>query len=344
MRNHLHRFVRLQAVGVVALMTFLGLAVLALTRSAAAPAGTASAAALAPKATALDIAPTGTASASTAASGAPASSAIDGSASTNWCATEWTGTLTVDLGAVRRLDGFGLTLGSKATTASVSLAYATVAGDWERPRGAQQMSIPAGEPVYLPLSGGGADVRYVQVSVTDNDGTPPCIGALRLFAHDPSSVIPQRGADLSFEQLEDAAGADFTDKGKSGSALHILNAHGLNYVRLRLWVDPPAGYNNLAVDLRMAKRIAAAGDKLYLDIHYSDFWADPQHEDTPAAWQGQDLTQLASTVESYTHDVIAAFAAQGTPVDMVSIGNEIRTGCCGRSAGSTGAPTPDGTT
>jgi hypothetical protein len=270
-------------------MTFLGFAVLTVTRSAAAPVGTASAASLAPDATALDIAPTGTASASTAASGAPASNAIDGSA-------------------------------------SVSLAYASVAGDWERPKAAQQMSVPAAEPVYLPLSGGGADARYVQVSVTDNDGTPPCIGALRLFAHHASSVIPQRGADLSFEQLEEAAGADFTDNGNSGSALQILNSHGLNYVRLPLWVNPPPGYPNLARDLQMAKRIAAAGDRLYLDIHYSDFWADPQHQDIPAAWRGQDLTQLSSTVESYTHDVIAAFAAQGTPVDMVSIGNEIRNG------------------
>ena len=101
MRNHLRGFVRLQAVGAIALMTCLGLAVLALIPSAAAPAGTGKAAALAPNATALDIAPTGSASASTAASGAPASNAIDGSASTNWCATEWTGTLTVDLGAVR---------------------------------------------------------------------------------------------------------------------------------------------------------------------------------------------------------------------------------------------------
>ena len=33
--------------------------------------------------------------------------------------------------------------------------------------------------------------------------------------------------------------------------------------------------------------------KLYLDIHYSDFWADPQHQDTPAAWHGQDLPTLA---------------------------------------------------
>ena len=39
-------------------------------------------------------------------------------------------------------------------------------------------------------------------------------------------------------------------------------------------------------DLQMAKRIGAAGDKLYLDIHYSDFWVDPQHQDIPADWAG----------------------------------------------------------
>jgi hypothetical protein len=50
--------------------------------------------------TSLNIALTGTASASTEASGSPASNAIDGSASTDWCSTEWTGSLTVDLGRV----------------------------------------------------------------------------------------------------------------------------------------------------------------------------------------------------------------------------------------------------
>ena len=162
--------------------------------------------------------------------------------------------------------------------------------------------------------------------MTDNDGTPPCIGEFRLFAPAPISAIPDRGADLSFEPQEEAAGAHFSDGGVPGSPLSILNAHGLNYVRLRLWVNPPPGYSDLASDLRMARRIKAAGDKLYLDIHYSDFWADPTHQDIPVAWQGQDLSQLTTTVQNYTAQVIGAFAAQGTPVDMVSIGNEIRNG------------------
>ncbi len=76
----------------------------------------------------------------------------------------------------------------------------------------------------------------------------------------------------------------------------------------------------------VARAVHAAGMKVYLDIMYSDFWADPQHQIIPAAWQGQDLSQLTQTVQSYTQQVISAFAQQGTPVDMVSIGNEIRNG------------------
>jgi arabinogalactan endo-1,4-beta-galactosidase len=233
--------------------------------------------------------------------------------------------VTVDLGSVRTLDGFGLTLGDTATTALANISAGTDPNSLQPVPDLQQQTPPAGKPVYWPLRGT-LRARYIKIDVTDNDGTPPCIGEFRAFSSTPSSVLPFRGADLSFEPQEEAAGAHFTDGGLPGSALSILNHHGLNYVRLRLWVDPPPGYSNLASDLKMAQRIKAAGDKLYLDIHYSDFWADPQHQDIPASWQGQDLAQLTATMESYTRSVIQAFAAQGTPVDMVSIGNEIRNG------------------
>jgi arabinogalactan endo-1,4-beta-galactosidase len=281
---------------------------------------------LSPQRTSLDIALTGTASASSEASGSSASAAIDGSASTDWCSTQWTGSVTVDLGRVQSLDGLGLTLGSTATSALVDFSYGTTAGSLQPVPQAQRQTPPAGQPVYWSAPGGTLRARYVRISVTDNDGTPPCIGELRLFAEQPATAIRQRGADLSFQSQEEAAGARFTDNGKPGSALSILNDHGLNYVRLRLWVNPPAGYSDLASDLRMARRITAAGDKLYLDIHYSDFWADPQKQNIPAVWQGQDLGQLSATVRQYTKSVIGRFAAQGTPVDMVSIGNEIRNG------------------
>ena len=59
-----------------------------------------------------------------------------------------------------------------------------------------------------------------------------------------------------------------------------MRENGANYVRLRLWANPPPGYNDLASDLAMAKVIKAAGMKLLLDIQYSDFWADPQNQTT----------------------------------------------------------------
>ena len=280
-----------------------------------------------PQQTSLDIAlaPGVTATTSGSVTGSPASNAIDGSASTPWCSNAWTGSVTVDLGSDRTLDGLGLTLGPGATTALVNFSAGDDPNQLQPIPGATQQSAPAGEPAYWPVPNGRLTARYVKVDVTDNDGTPPCIGEFRLFAAMPINAIPDRGADLSFEPQEEAAGAHFTDAGAPGSALQILNNHGLNYVRLRLWVNPPPGYSNLTSDLAMARRIKAAGDKLYLDIHYSDFWADPQHQIIPAGWP-QDLAGLTTTVQNYTQQVIQAFAAQHTPVDMVSIGNEIRNG------------------
>jgi hypothetical protein len=47
---------------------------------------------------------------------------------------------------------------------------------------------------------------------------------------------------------------------------------------------------------------------------YSDFWADPTKQNIPAAWQGQDLAQITATVQSYTQQVIGAFAKP--PADL----------------------------
>ena len=296
-----------------------------------------------PYTTALNVALAGTATASTEAGGSPASNAIDGDATTQWCSTEWTGNVTVDLGSVRVLNGFGLTLGSRATTALVNISAGDDPNALTPVPDLQQQTPEANTPEYWPLHGT-LRARYVKIDVTDNDGTPPCIGEFRAFSPMPSSVIAERGADLSFEPQEEAAGAHFSDGGAPGTALSILNRHGLNYVRLRLWVDPPPGYSNLASDLKMAQRIKAAGDKLYLDIHYSDFWADPQHQDIPAAWQGQDLSQLADTVQSYTRLSSTPSRRREPPWTWSRSATRSATGSCGRWARSTGPRTPAGAT
>ena len=165
-----------------------------------------------PYTTALNVALGGTATASTEAAGSPASNAIDGDASTQWCSAQWTGNVTVDLGSVRVLNGFGLTLGSGATTALVNISAGDDPNSLTPVPDLQQQTPEANTPEYWPLHGT-LRARYVKVDVTDNDGTPPCIGEFRAFSPMSSSVIPERGADLSFEPQEEAAGARFTDGG-----------------------------------------------------------------------------------------------------------------------------------
>jgi arabinogalactan endo-1,4-beta-galactosidase len=65
--------------------------------------------------------------------------------------------------------------------------------------------------------------------------------------------------------------------------------------------------------------------RLLLDPHYSDFWADPQKQPIPASWP-QDLPSLSQKVHDYTRDVLNALSAQGTPAQMLQLGNEIRNG------------------
>jgi arabinogalactan endo-1,4-beta-galactosidase len=141
-----------------------------------------------------------------------------------------------------------------------------------------------------------------------------------------SGALAIRGADISFTLQEYQAGKRFSDHGRVRQVEEILVDHGANYARLRLWVNPPPGYSNLETTLAMAGRARRAGMKILLDLHYSDFWADPGHQTIPAAWQSQDLATLTKTVHDYTRTVIQTFARHGTPVDMVQIGNEITAG------------------
>lgn len=108
----------------------------------------------------------------------------------------------------------------------------------------------------------------------------------------------------------------------------------VNYVRLRLWVDPydangnayGAGTNDLNRTLKLAKRAKNKGLKVLLDFHYSDFWVDPGKQNLPKAWQNQSFEQLNSSVYSYTADVLNQMKSQGIYPDMVQIGNELNSG------------------
>lgn len=134
------------------------------------------------------------------------------------------------------------------------------------------------------------------------------------------------GGDVSFlPQIEDHGGV-YSDASGPRDLLALLKDHGFNAIRLKLWHTPAEPYNDLPRVLAMARRIDAAGMAFLLDLHYSDWWADPQKQVKPAAWGGLAFEALADSVHAYTRDVVRALADQGTPPAMVQIGNEIRPG------------------
>jgi beta-galactosidase len=150
----------------------------------------------------------------------------------------------------------------------------------------------------------------------------------------PQKVDQMIGADISYLPELEAKGIQFSDKGVKKDAIEILQSHGFNYVRLRLFHNPSLdsgyspgkGFCDLANTLAMAKRVKASGMKLLLDFHYSDYWADPGKQYKPAAWKNLNFTDLKKALYDYTREVMLALKAQGTLPDMVQVGNEINHG------------------
>lgn len=140
---------------------------------------------------------------------------------------------------------------------------------------------------------------------------------------------PFRGADISALERIEQAGGVFRDGGAPGDAIEILRAHGSNLFRLRVFVNPSGAeveVNDLEYTALMAERVAASGAGLLLDLHYSDTWADPGHQLTPAAWDALGLDSLEAEVERYTADVMARLRQVGVVPEIVQVGNEVDDG------------------
>ncbi|MFD7280641.1 glycosyl hydrolase 53 family protein [Streptomyces sp. NPDC059862] len=188
----------------------------------------------------------------------------------------------------------------------------------------------------LPVSASGWIRIVVPVNVTNNQCTISInsdanagnwINVDDLTFTSGTSSTSIKGADISSLAKSEAKGGVYKNSsGTTGDALAILKSSGMNYARLKVWVNPADGYNNKTRVLAMAKRIKAQGMKLLVDFHYSDTWADPGAQSKPAAWAGHSYSQLKTDVYNHTYDVLNALKAQGTTADMVQVGNEINGG------------------
>jgi arabinogalactan endo-1,4-beta-galactosidase len=192
--------------------------------------------------------------------------------------------------------------------------------------------------VYVPPTTPG--YRWIQLSLSNQVTDGECTVSLHSdgdlgnwASFDDVELVMGRsalsilGADISsLKKSEDMGGVYRNADGIGSDALQILADHGLNYARLRVWVDPADGYHDKAEILEMALRLKSLDIKLLVDFHYSDDWADPGKQIKPAAWKEFDFEQLKKAVYEHTFDVCSSLVAQGTPPDMVQVGNEINAG------------------
>ena len=146
------------------------------------------------------------------------------------------------------------------------------------------------------------------------------------------------GMDASQVPSLEASGVKYYDRdGAEQDVFRILAAHGVNYIRVRVWVDPfdaeghGYGGGSCTADtaLEIGKRAAKYGMKLLVDFHYSDFWADPGKQQVPKAWKDMDLETKADALESYTRESLQKLKDAGVRVGMVQVGNETNGAMCG---------------
>jgi arabinogalactan endo-1,4-beta-galactosidase len=146
------------------------------------------------------------------------------------------------------------------------------------------------------------------------------------------------GVDLSYvNQVEDHGGI-YRDSGEVRDPFRILKSHGANMVRVRLWHNPQwvrevygdpsktlySGYADVEKAIQRAKQ---QGMAVNLNFHYSDFWADPGHQNPPAAWKDiKSLEVLKDSVYNYTYSVLRKLESKGLMPEMVQIGNETNCG------------------
>ncbi|KAB8215911.1 putative arabinogalactan endo-beta-1,4-galactanase A [Aspergillus novoparasiticus] len=140
-----------------------------------------------------------------------------------------------------------------------------------------------------------------------------------------NAALTYKGADISSVFIEEKAGVAYKNLAGETQALEaILTDNGVNSIRQRVWVKN--GDYDLTYNVNLAKRVAATGASIYLDLHYSDDWADPSHQTTPDGWSTDDINTLADQIYQYTLSVCNTFAENDINVEIVSIGNEITSG------------------
>ncbi|MBR1815788.1 MAG: glycosyl hydrolase 53 family protein [Lachnospiraceae bacterium] len=150
---------------------------------------------------------------------------------------------------------------------------------------------------------------------------------------DVSSYLSIRNSGATFKDFDGKVLGD-------QEFFNLLKSSGVNYIRIRTWVDPydenDNSYGGGACDLATAVKIGQwasnAGMRVLVDFHYSDFWTDPGKYSAPKAWQSMTLDDKAAALQAYTEDSLKTMLDAGVDVGMVQVGNETTNGFCGETS------------
>lgn len=168
-----------------------------------------------------------------------------------------------------------------------------------------------------------------------------------------------KGIDISTYLVETASGVKYKDQSgqevEGKEFIRMFAQNGVNYIRLRVWNQPydtdssgnklyyGGGNNDIEMAVEICKLIKEYNNayaniygevKVLIDLHYSDFWADPDKQTAPKAWKEMSIDDKTKAVAEFTKDCLKKVEDTGVTVGMLQIGNETNNGICGESYGS----------
>ena len=175
----------------------------------------------------------------------------------------------------------------------------------------------------VPLAAGAEDASTLYVKKVEN------LPEDFIFGMDVSSVIAEENSGVKY----------FDFDGNEADLFRVLADNGINYIRVRVWNNPwdadgngfGGGNCDIGNAVEIGKRATAAGQKLLVDFHYSDFWADPGKQMVPRAWKGMEIEEKTEAVYEYTKDCLMQLKEAGVDVGMVQTGNETNGALCGET-------------
>ena len=141
------------------------------------------------------------------------------------------------------------------------------------------------------------------------------------------------GIDVSTFIEELNANAKYYHENKEVDPIALLVKQGVSHFRIRVWNDPYkedkpylGGTNDVETYLKIAKLAKENDCKVILDLHYSDFWADPGKQMTPKSWVGLSFDEILVKVYEFTKEVLLISKNENVEIDYIQVGNEITNG------------------